>query len=407
MQRRQGYTLVELLVAMALIVFMMVILSEAFSVGLESYRRLKAVGDMNERLRGAALVLRRDLAADHFEGSRRLSGRPSSPTSSTATTDFWGAGPPREGFFRIWQGSASVVEGRDGDNNASTHATDHMLHFTVKLRGNDAQDFFSAKVPNGSPLPALGVGDARHQDSSGTLNSQWAEVVYFLRPNGQFAGSTPLYALYRRQLVVVPEHRDLREINWGSRAVAAGEWGDYREVSCKPNPQNPDLLYFNTPTDLTVPQRRFGMDRDVDGGLPVGYDLADRRTWTYPILAEEDPARAGADLLLTDVISFDVAIAASIRTSTTFSEFVDLFHTTFRSSTNRNSHFTGTNKPRVFDTWSDQVDGAYEYDEWSMTTPAAPDHLPSRLTLRAVRITLRVWDAKTQQARQVTIVQDL
>ena len=38
MRRRQGFTLVELLVSMALVVFMMLILSEAFSVGQGSNR---------------------------------------------------------------------------------------------------------------------------------------------------------------------------------------------------------------------------------------------------------------------------------------------------------------------------------------------------------------------------------
>src|SRR5262245_20038226 len=133
MRRRQGFTLVELLVAMALIVFMMLILSEAFSVALDSFRRVKAIGDMNVRLRTAASILRRDLQADHFEGKRRL---------SSAT--FWNLGPPREGFFRIWQGSRAINEGIDADGLPSTRATDHILHFTVKLRGNDRHDFLSA-----------------------------------------------------------------------------------------------------------------------------------------------------------------------------------------------------------------------------------------------------------------------
>src|SRR5262249_25133235 len=94
MRRRSGFTIVELLVAMALIVFIMAILAEAFSAGLGAFRRLKAIGDMNERLRMASTIIRRYLAADHFEGKKRLSDR-----------DFWVNGPPNEGFIRIWQGS--------------------------------------------------------------------------------------------------------------------------------------------------------------------------------------------------------------------------------------------------------------------------------------------------------------
>src|SRR5262249_13030922 len=70
---RRGFTLVEMLVAMALTMFIMVILSEAFATGLDSFRQLKAIGDMEESLRAAATVLRADLAADHYTGKRRLS----------------------------------------------------------------------------------------------------------------------------------------------------------------------------------------------------------------------------------------------------------------------------------------------------------------------------------------------
>jgi hypothetical protein len=37
------------------------------------FRSLKAIGDINERLRSATTILRRALAADHFEGKGRLS----------------------------------------------------------------------------------------------------------------------------------------------------------------------------------------------------------------------------------------------------------------------------------------------------------------------------------------------
>ncbi len=90
---RPAFTLVEMLVAMALILFIMVILSEAFVAGLESFRQLKAIGDMEERLRTASVEIRRDLSADHFEGKRRLSD-----------PNFWDI-PLREGFFRIVQNS--------------------------------------------------------------------------------------------------------------------------------------------------------------------------------------------------------------------------------------------------------------------------------------------------------------
>src|SRR5262249_52102999 len=106
-EKRQGFTLVEMLVATALIIFIMVIFTHAFTAGMYAFLKLKTTGDMEERLRTAATILRQDLAADHFEGRKRLSD-----------TTFWNNGPPREGFFRIWQGHPStfMTEGVDGDN---------------------------------------------------------------------------------------------------------------------------------------------------------------------------------------------------------------------------------------------------------------------------------------------------
>jgi prepilin-type N-terminal cleavage/methylation domain-containing protein len=69
---RRGFTLIELLVAMALITLIMAILSQAFVAGLETFRHLKGIGDMNEELRGASIGLRRDVLASHFEANRLI-----------------------------------------------------------------------------------------------------------------------------------------------------------------------------------------------------------------------------------------------------------------------------------------------------------------------------------------------
>src|SRR5215469_16475457 len=112
--RRQAFTLVEMLVSLALVLFIMVILSQALSIGLETFRQLKATGELDEKLRMASTILRQDLQLDHFEGKRRLSD-----------SSFWIQGPPREGFFHIEQLGKSQLEGRDGDLIPSWIATNH------------------------------------------------------------------------------------------------------------------------------------------------------------------------------------------------------------------------------------------------------------------------------------------
>ncbi len=418
MRRRHAFSLVELLVAMALIILIMSVLSQAFITATASVRDLKALGDLAERLRGAKAALVRDLAADHFEGRKRLSD----PT-------FWNNGPPAEGFFRIWQGSPGIDEGPDLESPAgskllhSFRSTDHMLHFAVKLRGNLRSDFFSASVPNGSPLlsPSLGLPDRRYQDSPNTYNSQWAEVEYFLRPvpdqsgNLESANGTPLFALYRRQQLAVPDDSLVSK-------QAPLNPIDYLEVSTTPG-VNP--LHFNSPLDLTMPSRRFGTSTASPqlnlAGFPAALDQLLKRP-TYPIMAEQN-----ADLLLTDVLSFDVRVLLVGGT-----DFVDLFDNSvqiFNNNTSPNPFYYSAktpNLPAVFDTWSSVTDDTfnpgYGFDPmlnnnagapaWSFpggarTIPLYQNPAGQTITIKAIQITLRVWDFKTKQARQITIVQDM
>src|SRR5437762_2977091 len=95
---REGFTLVEMLVAVALTLFIMVLLSQAFAAGLEAFRHLKGIGDMEERLRTTSIILRQDLLSPHFEPGRTLSD-----------PQFWSVGPPQSGFFRIFQGSQNTM----------------------------------------------------------------------------------------------------------------------------------------------------------------------------------------------------------------------------------------------------------------------------------------------------------
>jgi prepilin-type N-terminal cleavage/methylation domain-containing protein len=402
--RRRGFTIVELLVALALIVFIMYILSDAFATGLKTFRDLKAVGDMNERLRGASNLIRRYLAADHFEGRKKLSD-----------PDFWKDGPPREGFFRVWQGSPSTLEGTDVDGNPSVRSVNHILHFTAKLRGNDRSDVFSATVPAGSPLLGLGWTDSRYQDP-GTLtyNYPWAEVAFYLRPSGSDTtvatssggAAQQLYTLYFRQRLLVQDSGMVT-------GIPAAASPDYAEVS---HTIVNGALRFNSPQDITVPMRRFG----TPTGIP---SVGAAPNLSYPTLAEENPSRAGADVLLTDVVSFNVRLL--VANGGTWTEFADLL----TSGTTTGLIGTGTGQfrylnnsirsgnGRAFDTWSSLVDpqAGIDYSGWRPTSNTAnnayiPMFLDSSgvpIRVRGIQVTIRIWDLKTEQTRQVTIVQDL
>ena len=187
---RAGFTIVEMMVSMALTLFIMVILSQAFATSLDTFTSLKALGDMQEKLRSATIILRDDLANDHFEGKRRLNdmtlmgqpvialqppqagffatrqgSKPSNTLWNAATTyapgdavmDASGKGytalatnngsaPPSAN----WQYPARYYyEGTDTNGMSSYRATDHVLYMTVKRKGNRPQSFFTA-VLNGN-----------------------------------------------------------------------------------------------------------------------------------------------------------------------------------------------------------------------------------------------------------------
>jgi prepilin-type N-terminal cleavage/methylation domain-containing protein len=368
MQRRQGFTLIEMLVAMALTIFIMAILAQAFVAGLETFRQLKGIGDMQENLRIAAMRLRSDLTADHFEAGRKLSD-----------AGFLTSGPPAQGFLYIQQGSASVWEGNDPDGQpanqqnplSSYRATNHVLHMALRLRGNHREGFLSASVPAGSPLftvnttiPGLGQADARFQDVTNTYTSAWGEVAYFLVPQGNTIeplnpkstqAGTPLFVLYRVQKVVVA---DSTAINAQAIPANAQNLTAYAEMSCETDPAGSGNLIFNSPADLAGVLNNPSTQVDTPPSVPPRRSIT-----TYA-------PGPGAAPLLGNVISFQVQILVPGATA-----FTDV-------PPDQNGNL-------FFDT-------------------ARPNLLaPQPYTISAIAITLRVWDPATQQTRQATIIQDM
>src|SRR4051812_31409949 len=98
--RREAFTLVEMMVSSALIIFIMYIMASAFEKGLDAFRILKLAGDMQEKLRAAATVLRTDLTAPHFDagGIPGVSG----PNLSDQRLDRTSWTPPNNGYVRIY-----------------------------------------------------------------------------------------------------------------------------------------------------------------------------------------------------------------------------------------------------------------------------------------------------------------
>jgi prepilin-type N-terminal cleavage/methylation domain-containing protein len=372
MHKRKGFTLVEMLVAMALTMFVMAILSEAFVTSLETFSVLKAVGDLEENTRTAAMNIRDDLRQDHF-GSFPFKRRLSDP---------WGLNNRAvEGFFALSY-PASTSEGVDGDSLPSYQAINHEMNFTVKMNGNRRENFMTARVnPAKSSMGPPAVtgspfywGDPNYANTSGyatdpppdqtygetppavgqwngLYTGQWGEIHYGLEqtgsvvePNNPSSTYTPkLYALYRCQYVLVPDNTQVNTKNEPTTYLTNSPYY-YHQLGCKPDTTTPNKLYFSSPKDVTTAGNRTAPTRNT------------YRTAAGP--------RGGA-LLLTNVISFHIRVMTDP---------------------------SGTGN---WD-WNDPATGG-SFDTATSTSSG----------IRAIEITIRTWDMKTQQSRQVTIVQDM
>ena len=422
---KKGFTLVELLVSMAIIIFMLSIMSQAFVIATTCMSGLKGVGELLDKGRPVLAVLQKDLSAYHFDGYKRLSD-----------ADFWDYGPPRQGYFKISEGGNTVVEGlptTDGVTyQRSGSAADHRLAFTSRLSGKNPDDFyvtaFEQYNPGSDYNSLVGLFNSggtlqasknsqRYDFTPGVLHSQWAEIAYFIKANNRTANGTPLMDLYRQQKAVLPSNSEANGLAISDTMPAppypanTSKMPYYENFSCK---SNAGTIYFNSPSDLTMPNYR------MVSGVP-------------------NTLYANSDLLMTDVISFDVRILPD----SSLNDFLlvsSLSSTFYRYNQNSNTQAP----PCIFDTWTTGNDGT-QYDlgdfstgVWQPTawdsnninyTPMGTGVNPATLIpiwnhnrsgmagniftpnkglrINAIQVSIRIWDEKSQKAREFKIIQRL
>ena len=222
---------------------------------------LKSAGDLAERLRGAATVIKRDLEADHcFDGPRAKScgsvsglwDRASEPT------------PPAQGFFRIYEGqstsppyaagAAAGDEGPDINGFLSFYQTTASLAYTISLTRDAAQRLSvgvcARLAAHHRPRPVWACPTSgtrirrRAQPSRRSTTRQSAEVALFLVPTGDVtdasgSGPLPLFGLYRRQFLTVPPTARWTRRRRGPAAVPSAQAPNYVEVSTVPSAGEP------------------------------------------------------------------------------------------------------------------------------------------------------------------------
>jgi prepilin-type N-terminal cleavage/methylation domain-containing protein len=302
---RQAFTLIEMLVALAITLIMIGAVVTLFGVVAESVSGARAGIEMADRLRAARNQLQLDL-----QGATATMKPPLRPESD-------------EGYFEIIEGATKdssflanplPIFGIPANQNLSLFGDiDDVLMFTTHSRGAPFTGKFNGTM----------------------IESRVAEVVYFLAQDvnapppiidATTAPPTRLFTLYRRQFLVAPATPQIQN-------PAAGFYSA-NDLSVRfDDASGTPVLVANTLGDLTKRENRFAHYGDFDYGKfpfavdPTGMPENSAQNWPPPVptkanvtdwpaarpdknafLAPAIDARVGDDVLLTNVLAFDVQV---------------------------------------------------------------------------------------------------
>lgn len=272
-----GYTMVEILVATALMLTIMLAVAWVFGMVGETIADSRSTLEMTGQLRSVAARLKQEL-----DGVTVTPSPPIDPAEN-------------EGYLEITEGAIGpvigYVVGRNIERNevdTTVGDFDDMISFTTRSNGTPFVGQMVKRVdPTVAPyigLPVIGQDDWQNDGTpdddyayvAGAIESDVAEVAYFVR------GGT----LYRRQLLVLPNfpQADLDERNPGFQTLAEmfyAKWGFYnndvsirQEWFCTDTTSSPPLwgqvMAANTLGDLTKPENRFAHRTTVPSGPSAG-----------------------------------------------------------------------------------------------------------------------------------------
>jgi len=355
---RDGFTLVELMIAAAITVMIMTILSICFQTSMNAMSSMRAQGDAADQLRALNTVMKRDFMADRHlpaEGNQTVRNRgrrisdyllqmPTVPPPP----------PPATGFFYLDSPPpiASQYEGSDGAfdsyRNApnTSYPTGCRVWFTSVLPGGDDSKLYTATV-NGV-----------------TYSSEAAEVAYFLLPAPQQTGGNPslqLYNLHRRQRLVAIDSQRQSVLSPVLAFAGASEVISQNQAN---------LAQANTMTTLTL-----GGRSPTLGPSSI-----------FQLLA------SGDDIILSNVLSFEIKPTWT--------------HRTFLRDP---VPFIGRPAAPGYPAYGPNTD--FPYDDLTKATNNA-GHTYDSITgmpvrMNAMQIRIRIYDIKVKTARQMTLIVDL
>lgn len=305
---RHGVTLVEMLVALGLSLFVLALFTTLMVSAMGGLTAMKGISAVDSRVRNVLLTLRQDLKnvfVARDGGDLKISEL------------FTEAGRiPSRGYFSLEENSPAIRHGVDQWDNPVELDTDDVLAFTCRLSGLKPEEMFYGKVVYTSNAAAINsdtgqiVNFGKYLDNiqgspqsrfdipnNFTFSSRYAEIIYFLRPvNKQHVRDDlaadvsntsrvepifpALYNLHRRVLLVVDNADALnRGSNLSKNGIdltgvhSAGNFSFYnrfdisasREVEASSTGNanwtfgNTQRLHINSLADLSRREFRYGM----------------------------------------------------------------------------------------------------------------------------------------------------
>ena len=183
----RGFTLVEMLVAVALVMLLMLMFAQVFQIAGDSIGRMRGMAENDQRARSLQNIIKADLDKRTFRFVFPFAADEDTGAPDEKMSD-------RQGFVYI------------SENNPNDDVDD-VLHFTIgsniTIRNADTTSFFGQALnlanPANAKYPSPNMDfinqpdmDDLQYEPNNTGSSTMAEVVYFVR-NGN---------LYRRQLLL-------------------------------------------------------------------------------------------------------------------------------------------------------------------------------------------------------------
>lgn len=461
-----GFTLVELMVSVALVLLMMILFAEIFQIASSSITSQRGLSENDQRARMLTTLIQSDLNKRTFQRVVPFSPTEATPIKLSDYTD-------RRGYL--------VISENDPNDD-----TDDLIQFTVDATITskllDTTPYYGkATVLGGNILthPNQPETDDARISPDGASISPYAEICYFMRGGN----------LYRRTLLI-RKPLDLETITSSQPTTAGGLdffdpanslytnrnfWNDfdfsaYRFGTPTPYANFHDVTSLDNTTLLnatfSLGKTRFRFGFNHTNGLPREYvDDADgagqyigRYThqetsdgdFLYPqenssagggsnpmsasstaqefdrftnvVTPYSSGARRSEDLVLSNVISFDIKLFdhglgqfVDIGSDTSIgSRVTAVDYLSSATPAYRNNNPTAAYATNIFDTWHIEFDVDNADGDSDDTT--GMDEPPFRPTygaggppkpLQAIQITIRYIDTTSEKLRQMTIIQPL